>query len=92
MLEAHETVFPKNRRRAVGKETGETNRIERLNNTFRQRISRLARKALSISKKPQIILVPSGILFITTMKISKKPWAHIRDEFNDIQFEGLPNE
>ena len=30
------------RERAVGKETGQTNHIERLNNTFRQRISRLS--------------------------------------------------
>lgn len=30
-----------------GKETGKTNHIERLNNTFRQRISRLLRKSLS---------------------------------------------
>jgi insertion element IS1 protein InsB len=35
----------------VGKETGETAHLERLNNTLRQRISRLVRKALSFSKK-----------------------------------------
>lgn len=29
---------------AVDKETGQTNHVERLNNTFRQRISRSARK------------------------------------------------
>ncbi|TRU29244.1 MAG: IS1 family transposase, partial [Microcystis aeruginosa Ma_SC_T_19800800_S464] len=33
------------------KETGQTNHIERLNNTFRQRISRLVRESLSFSKK-----------------------------------------
>jgi len=43
-------VIPKNRHKAVGKETGQTNHIERLNNTFRQRISRLVRKSLSFSK------------------------------------------
>ena len=48
--EAYNGVFPKNRHRAVGKETGLTNHIERLNNTFRQRISRLVRKTLSFSK------------------------------------------
>jgi len=37
--------------RAVGKETGLTNHIERLNNTFRQRVSRLVRASLSFSKK-----------------------------------------
>jgi len=49
--EAYNTVFPKNRHRAIAKNTGLTNHIERLNNTFRQRISRLVRKTLSFSKK-----------------------------------------
>jgi IS1 family transposase len=35
----------------VGKETGETAHIERLNNTWRQRLSRLVRQTLSFSKK-----------------------------------------
>lgn len=35
----------------VGKEQEQTNHIERLNNTLRQRISRLVCKALSVSKK-----------------------------------------
>jgi insertion element IS1 protein InsB len=39
----------------VGKETGETAHIERLNNTLRQRISRLVRKALSFSKKEYML-------------------------------------
>ena len=49
--QSYEQVIPANRHRAVGKETGETNHIERLNNTFRQRLSRLVRKSLSFSKK-----------------------------------------
>jgi IS1 family transposase len=48
---AYETVFPQKRYKAVGKETGLTNYIERFNNTMRQRISRLVRKTLSLSKK-----------------------------------------
>jgi IS1 family transposase/transposase-like protein len=48
--QAYVTVIPSKRHRAVGKETGLTNHIERLNNTFRQRISRLVRKSLSFSK------------------------------------------
>ncbi|WP_445242983.1 IS1 family transposase [Microcoleus sp. N3A4] len=44
-------VFPKKRHRAVGKDTGQTNYIERFNDTARQRISRLGRKTLSFSKK-----------------------------------------
>jgi insertion element IS1 protein InsB len=49
--QAYLTVIPRKRHRAVGKETGLTNHIERLNNTFRQRISRLVRQSLSFSKK-----------------------------------------
>ena len=49
--EAYETVIPAKRHRAVGKDSGLTSYIERLNNTLRQRISRLVRKTLSFSKK-----------------------------------------
>lgn len=49
--EAYETVIPANRHRAVGKDSGLTSYIERLNNTLRQRVSRLVRKTLSFSKK-----------------------------------------
>ena len=48
---AYSVVFPSKRHRAVGKETGQTNHIERFNNTLRQRVSRLVRKTLSFSKK-----------------------------------------
>ncbi len=48
---AYGLVFPRNRHRAVGKETGLTNHIERFNNTMRQRVGRLVRKSLSFSKK-----------------------------------------
>ena len=48
---SYAAVFPRSRHKAVGKETGLTNHIERFNNTLRQRISRLVRKALSFSKK-----------------------------------------
>jgi len=44
-------LFPPNVTLAVGKETGQTNHIERLNNTFRQRVSRLVRGSLLFSKK-----------------------------------------
>ncbi len=38
---SYEKVIPSKCHQAIGKETGQTNHIERLNNTFRQRISRL---------------------------------------------------
>ena len=49
--EAYKTVIPVKRHAAVGKDSGKTSYVERLNNTFRQRISRLVRKSLSFSKK-----------------------------------------
>lgn len=42
--EAYATVIPPKRHRQVGKETGQTNHIERFNCTLRQRVSRLVRK------------------------------------------------
>ena len=49
--EAYKQVIPSKRHRAVGKDSGQTNRIERFNCTLRQRVSRLVRKTLSFSKK-----------------------------------------
>jgi IS1 family transposase len=43
--------MPNKRHVAVGKDSGLTSYIERLNNMLRQRIARLVRKTLSFSKK-----------------------------------------
>ena len=48
---AYETVIASKRHFVVGKASGLTSYIERLNNTMRQRVSRLVRKTLSFSKK-----------------------------------------
>ena len=48
---AYPPVLPTTRHRAVGKESGKTNYIERFNCTLRQRVARLVRKTLSFSKK-----------------------------------------
>ncbi len=48
---AYDEIFPSNRHKSVGKETGNTNHIERFNLTLRQRVSLLVRKTLSFSKK-----------------------------------------
>jgi insertion element IS1 protein InsB len=47
--------IPAKTHQKVGKETGQTNHIERLNNTLRQRVSRLVRKTLSFSKKEYML-------------------------------------
>ncbi len=49
--QSYKKVIPAKRHRSVGKETGQTNHVERLNNTFRHRISRLVRKNLAFFKK-----------------------------------------
>lgn len=49
--EAYACVLPSKRHFPVDKDSGLTSYIERLNNTLRQRISRLVRKSLSFSKK-----------------------------------------
>jgi insertion element IS1 protein InsB len=49
--EAYAAVLPSKRHRAVGKERGQTNHIERFNTTLRQRCSRFVRKTRSFSKK-----------------------------------------
>ena len=48
---AYTAILPSKRHRAVGKDSGHTSHIERLNNTLRQRCSRLVRKTRSFSKK-----------------------------------------
>ena len=47
--------LPEATHREVGKETGETAHVERLNNTVRQRLSRLVRRTLSFSKKEYML-------------------------------------
>ncbi len=48
--EPYALVLPSQRHRSVGKETGETAHVERLNNTLRQRCANLVRRTLSFSK------------------------------------------
>ncbi|BAC89794.1 gsl1853 [Gloeobacter violaceus PCC 7421] len=50
MLKNYGQVLASKRHRAAGKATGTTSCIERFNNTVRQRVGRLVRKALSFSK------------------------------------------
>jgi insertion element IS1 protein InsB len=48
--EAYLKVFATDKHQAVGKDSGQTNHVERWNNTLRQRIARFVRKTLSFSK------------------------------------------
>jgi hypothetical protein len=48
--ESYKKVIPDEQHKPSDKSTGETNHIERFNNTLRQRCSRLVRKSLSFSK------------------------------------------
>ena len=48
--EAYQLVIPAEQHTAAGKESGQTARVERWNNTLRQRLARFVRKSLSFSK------------------------------------------
>lgn len=48
--DAYQLVFAADRHQSVGKDSGETNHIERWFNTLRQRLARFVRKTLSFSK------------------------------------------
>ncbi len=52
--ESYRAVFPEGRHQAVGKDSGETNHVERWNGTLRQRVGRFVRKALSFSKSEEM--------------------------------------
>jgi hypothetical protein len=60
-----EEVLPFKRHRSVGKESGKTSYIERLNNTLRQRIFRLVRKTLLSQKNCKTILGQFLTLYTT---------------------------
>ena len=48
--EAYQQVLPEDTHEAVGKESGQTNHLERWNCTLRQKLARYVRKTLSFSK------------------------------------------
>ncbi len=48
--EAYQKVVPEGQHSPGGKGSGQTNHIERFNNTLRQRLARFVRKTLSFSK------------------------------------------
>ena len=48
--EAYQKVLPSEQHTTSGKETGQTNHVERWNNTLRQRLARFVRMTLSFSK------------------------------------------
>ncbi len=54
--EAYQKVLPDEQHEAVGKQCGQTNHVERWNNTLRQRVGRFVRKTLSFSKCDQMHL------------------------------------
>lgn len=50
LWEAYAKVFPEETHRSLGQGAGETNHMERWNNTLRQHLARYVRKTLSFSK------------------------------------------
>jgi insertion element IS1 protein InsB len=52
--ESYQEVFPEDRHQPVGKDSGQTNHVERWNCTLRQRVGRFVRKTLSFSKSEEM--------------------------------------
>lgn len=52
--QAYQAVIPEGQHRPGGKDTGQTNHVERFNNTLRQRLARFVRKTLSFSKSDEM--------------------------------------
>jgi len=65
--DAYNKVFPNNT--AMGKESGETNHVERWNCSLRQRLGRFARKTLSFSKSDYFHEI-ALLFFIVTYNLS----------------------
>ena len=68
--DAYEKVFPKETHRSLGKESGETNHVERWNNTCRQSNARYVRKTLSFSKSDFYLELVTR-LFIVRYNLAK---------------------
>ena len=51
---AYAKILPGEQHRACGKKAGQTNHVERPNNTLRQRLGRFVRKTLSFSKTDEM--------------------------------------
>jgi insertion element IS1 protein InsB len=63
--EAYPEVFPPETHACAGKSDGETNHVERWNNTLRQRLARFVRKSLSFSKKIEHHIAALQLFFYT---------------------------
>lgn len=71
-LAAYESAFPAERHRVVSKGSGKTSHIERLNLTFRQRLSALVRKTISFSRSIE--------------NLTASVWRFIQDYNNNLLF------
>lgn len=105
--QAYKTVIPHGLHQAVGKETGQTNHIDRLNNTLRQRVSRAGKSKSIIFQTAQQshwsdLLLPSWLqyrarkdLSLTTTSISLPVWLYSNNQPNTkptLKFNSLANE
>jgi IS1 family transposase len=68
--EAYSNVFPKETHHSVGKESGQTNHMERWNNTLRQWNARYTRKTLSFSKTDLFHNLVTRLLSFATISTS----------------------
>jgi insertion element IS1 protein InsB len=76
--EAYANVFPKETHHSVGKESGETNHMQRWNNTLRQSNARYTRNTLSFSKTDFFHKLVTRLFIIryNLMDESNKHWIN----------------
>ena len=71
---AYALVVPEGQHRPGGKEAGQTNHIERWNNTLRQRLARFVRQTLSFSKRRLMHKVCLGLFIYGYNQQIKRRW------------------
>ena len=71
-LAAYESAFPAERHKIVSKGSGKTSHIERINLTFRQRLSALVRKTISFSRSME--------------NLTASVWMFVQDYNNNLLF------
>ncbi len=71
LWEAYQQAFPKEHHQACDKTEGQTAHVERVNNTFRQRLGRLTRKSLAFSKSVEMHKIVIK-LFICIYNLEKR--------------------
>jgi insertion element IS1 protein InsB len=80
--DAYQKIFATGKHQSVGKASGETNHVERWNNTLRQRLARFVRKTPSFSKNDfyHELVLRLFILFRVEYPAACRAVVHLRPD------------